>query len=176
MKMITFEGDVVPQRVERDVIEQLLPHKGKMVLLSRVTGYSLEDNSITTEYDITKDSIFYEEGLDGIPSWAGFEIMAQSISTMSAIIKVANNQKDAACPGVILSVQNLKASVPVLKNNTTIQMKVKEEYKSDDVFCYNCALYEHAGDETPAVTTKITVMEMKDMASFLGGLQQNANS
>ena len=99
--------------------------------------------------------------------------MAQSISTMSAIIKVAHNQKDAACPGVILSVQNLKASVPVLKNNTTIQMKVKEEYKSDDVFCYNCALYEHAGDETPAVTTKITVMEMKDMASFLGGLQES---
>jgi hypothetical protein len=52
-------------------------------------------------------------------------------------------------------------------------MKVKEEYKSDDVFCYNCALYEHAGDETPAVTTKITVMEMKDMASFLGGLQES---
>ena len=45
----------LPQRIERDVLIDLLPHKGKMFLLSRVTQHDTEAHTITSEYDITPE-------------------------------------------------------------------------------------------------------------------------
>ena len=39
----------------KEIVSELVPHKGKMFLLNRVQSYSLETISITTEIDITRD-------------------------------------------------------------------------------------------------------------------------
>ena len=69
----------------KEATSELVPHKGKMLLLDRVQNYSLEDVNITTEIDISRNSLFYEDDLDGIPAWVAFEYMAQSISALSGI-------------------------------------------------------------------------------------------
>ena len=42
----------------KEIVSELVPHKGKMFLLNRVQSYSLETISITTEIDITRDDLF----------------------------------------------------------------------------------------------------------------------
>ncbi len=159
------EKTFVPQHMEKAEFLDFLPHKGKMFLLSRVMEYNIENHTITTQYDITEDCIFYEHGLGGIPSWSGFEFMAQSISLLSAIERTINNQ-DRTRPGVVLSVQKFKSDTPVLRAGTTAQMKVREDYRADNVFRYKCELYENAQAQKPAATTVITVMEMLDIEAF----------
>ena len=67
------------QRIEKDLLVELLPHKGKMFLLSRVTQHDVEKLTVTVETDINEDFIFYEKESNAIPSWCSFEIMAQAI-------------------------------------------------------------------------------------------------
>ena len=164
MKPIT-----VNQYIPHDELETLLPHKGKMFLLSRVTQHDVFEHTITSEYDITPDCIFYEETLDGVPSWAGFEFMAQGISALTGITNKTLGRKPR--PGFLLSVVDFMASVPLLKNGTTIKMNVKEDYRADDVYRYNCALYAHRGDAEPAATAKNTVMETDDVRELFGEKQ-----
>ena len=53
------EPKEVSQFIDRDELINYLPHKGKMFLLTRVTQHDVNNHTITTEYDITKDCIFY---------------------------------------------------------------------------------------------------------------------
>lgn len=153
----------IQQHIEHDELMTMLPHKGKMFLLSRVTQHDSENHTITAEYDITSDCIFYEEEADGVPTWAGFEFMAQSISALTGITNKQHGREPL--PGFLLSVSEFKTDVAFFKNNTTIQMHVEEDYREEGehIYRYNCAMFSHVGDTEPAATAKITVMETEDI-------------
>ena len=160
------EAKTMEQFIDRDELINLLPHKGKMFLLSRVTQHDVNVHTITTEYDITENCIFYEKEFDGVPSWVGFEFMAQGISALTGITNRIKGREPL--PGFILSVMEFKAEVGFLKNNTTIQMKIKEDYREEEshIYRYLCELYASKEDKVPCVTAKITVMETEDIHSL----------
>ena len=158
----------VPQFVDHDDLIWMLPHKGKMFLLSRVTQHDTTNHTITSEYDITPDCIFYEPEFDGVPSWAGFEFLAQGISALTGI---TNTEKGRTpLPGFILSVMEFKADADFFKNGTTIQMKIYEDFRDEEnhIYRYICSLYTEPGAENAAVTAKISVMETEDAEALFG--------
>ncbi len=163
---MALEPKELPQFIDHDELINLLPHKGKMFLLSRTTAHDVNNHTITNEYDITEDCIFYEPEYDGVPTWAGFELMAQGISALTGITNKIKGREPL--PGMILSVVDFKSSVGFLKNNTTCQMKIAEDYRDEETHTYRyvCELYAHVGDETPVTTAKITVMETEDMTGM----------
>ena len=57
-------------------IEQLLPHAGRMILLDRVVEWDAE--RIVCERVVRKGDAFIES--NGLPGWAGIELMAQAIA------------------------------------------------------------------------------------------------
>ena len=158
----------IQQHIEHDELINYLPHKGKMFLLSRVTEHNIEKHTITSEYDITENCIFYEKEFDGVPSWVGFEFMAQGISALTGITNKIKGLDPL--PGFILSVMEFKADVGYLKNNTTIQMKIAEDFRDEQnhVYRYLCELYAKKGDEKPVVSSKISVMETENAHALFG--------
>lgn len=160
---MAVEKKDVAQFIEHDELIDYLPHKGKMFLLSRVTQHDVNLHTITTEYDITENCIFYEEEFDGVPTWAGFELMAQGISALTGITNKIKGREPL--PGMILSVVDFKASCGFLKNGTTCQMKIAEDYRDEETHTYRyiCSLFANVGEAEPAATAKITVMETEDM-------------
>ena len=157
---------MLSQRIEHDELINLLPHKGKMFLLSRVISYDIKSYSITTEYDIKKECIFYEPENDGVPCWVAFELMAQSISAMSGIAH--HIRGDSPLPGVILSVVGFDSSVSYFKNNTTVRISVSQDFMDETtrVSRYICRLYTSPDDETPSVTANLSVMEVQNVSAF----------
>ena len=97
----------IQQHIEYDELINYLPHKGKMFLLSRVTQHDILNHTITSEYDITENCIFYEPEFDGVPTWAGFEFMAQGISALTGITNTIKGR--TPLPGFILSVMEFKS-------------------------------------------------------------------
>ncbi|MDR2073673.1 MAG: 3-hydroxylacyl-ACP dehydratase [Spirochaetaceae bacterium] len=141
----------------------LVPHRGKMFLLSRITDFDLEDHLLVSEYDITRDCLFYREELGGVPSWAGFEFMAQSISALSGI----KNRNWGKPPrfGFILSVSEFQMYVPVFKEKTTVRIEVKEETIVDTIYSFRGAIFNIPGTEK-IVAAKLTVMETRNISSI----------
>lgn len=169
---MSVEPKEVAQFIGHDELINYLPHKGKMFLLSRVTSHDVNNHTITTEYDITKDCIFYEEEFDGVPTWAGFELMAQGISALTGITNKIKGREPL--PGMILSVVDFKSSVGFLKNDTTCQMKIAEDFRDDETHTYRyvCSLYAKKEDSEPAATAKITVMETENMTGMFSQKKQ----
>jgi predicted hotdog family 3-hydroxylacyl-ACP dehydratase len=145
--------------VERDELMALLPHKGKMFLLSRLRAYDLERGILSGEYDITGDCLFYNPALGGIPSWVGVELMAQSISALSGLKGRLKGKKPN--PGFILSVSNMRIDIPVLKAGTTAVITIRQDCQMDTIYTFYGVV---AAEGKEAVEAKLTVMEVDDIS------------
>ena len=141
----------------KESVSELVPHKGKMFLLNRICDYDLEINSITTEIDITRDNLFYEEELGGVPAWVAFEYMAQSVSALSGLQGRTKGEKPKV--GFIMSVSGFNAYVPVFKQGETVVINVLEKTRNDNAVTFEGSATVNG---TLAVTAKLNTVEVED--------------
>ena len=147
----------------KELVSELVPHKGKMFLLNRVQSYSLESISITTEIDITRDDLFYEEDLGGVPAWVAFEYMAQSISALSGIYGRSRGEKPKV--GFIMSVNSFKADVPVFKVGETVVVSVRQTIRMDMAVTFDGTAKV---GKNLAVSATLNTVEVEDPKMALG--------
>ncbi|GHV76888.1 thioester dehydrase [Spirochaetia bacterium] len=149
--------------IERDELSTLLPHKGKMFLLTRLVSYDIaaQQRSLRSEYDITGECLFYDPALGGVPAWVSFEFMAQSIAVLSGL--TGREKGEPPKPGFILSVSNMEIMIPVLRAGTTACIQVQEDCRVESVFTFDCVVSLNG---TTAAQAKLTIMEADDMSVF----------
>jgi predicted hotdog family 3-hydroxylacyl-ACP dehydratase len=134
-----------------------------MFLLSRVTAVDKNKHTLSAEYDVGKDCLFYDSELGGVPSWVGIECMAQSISALSGIANRDEGRKPK--PGFILSVTGLELGVPFLRSGEVFLIQVREDYKADAIFTYDCGVsVKRPEGSFPVGKAKLTVMETDDIS------------
>jgi predicted hotdog family 3-hydroxylacyl-ACP dehydratase len=148
--------------IEKDELMTLVPHKGKMFLLSRVVSFDVDKRSLVSEYDINGGCLFFDHKLGGVPAWVGFEFMAQSISALSGI--QGRLRGEAPKFGFILSVSGLEITMPVFKDGSTAITTVEEETVVESVYSFWCGI-DSGGKR--AVRAKLTVMEAEHPESVL---------
>jgi predicted hotdog family 3-hydroxylacyl-ACP dehydratase len=143
----------------------LLPHRGKMVFLSRVLAWDTRERTLSAEYEAGPDCLFYDPALGGIPSWVSVECMAQGISALSGIAGREEGRKPK--PGFILSVSALELSVPLLRPGVILIIRVRENSRVDAVFNYDCQVSARGpGGSSPVGKAKLTVMEADDISRW----------
>lgn len=127
--------------IEIDELKTLIPHRGKMILLSRILDYNLSigSNTLQAEADITDNCIFYDRDAGGVPSWVGFEYIAQSISALSGIRDRSSGMKPKL--GVLLSVSSLSVEIPVYKSPGTVKILIKEIDNTDTMHTFGGEVY-----------------------------------
>jgi predicted hotdog family 3-hydroxylacyl-ACP dehydratase len=142
--------------IKREELETLIPHQGKMLLLSRVIEYDIE-HGIRAEYDITRDCLFYDPVLDGVPAWAGFECMAQSVSVLSGLRSRERGENPKL--GFILSVPSMRIEIPLLKPGSSLELCVQEVDCIEMIYTFEgTALVEGI----KVMEGKLMVMEVSD--------------
>ena len=120
--------------IEKEELETIIPHRGKMLLLSRVNDYDLERRALRAEYHVTDDCIFYDPSAGGIPSWVAFEFMAQAISALSGIRDRTMGIKPRI--GFILSIPFMQMEIPVFKLDSTVEVSVEEKDRVDLIYTF----------------------------------------
>ena len=119
-------------------IERLLPHSGQMVFIHRVVQYG--DISVTTEVDTDKLTLLHTE--KGIPSYAGIELMAQSVAVWSGLIRQADNQPPQ--PGFLLGTRKYECQIPYFELGSTLRIHAEEVVNNEGLAVFQCIL---AGDD-----------------------------
>jgi len=148
--------------IENDELAEVMAHKGKMVLLSRVTEYDINTRCLKAEYDVSERCLFYNPGMDGVPSYMCFEFMAQAISALSGITGKILGKPPMM--GFILSVSSLEIKLPLFKPGTIIQIAVNEEQKIDAVSTFSCSA---AIAENEAAAARVMVMDVENPSDFI---------
>ena len=155
--------------MESNDLLSIVPHRGKMLLLSRIIGYNPEERSLEAEYYITENCLFYDQEIGGVPGWVGFECIAQAIAAFSGIrcrekrSSAANKPPALASSvkpriGFILSISKMQVFLPVLNSGSTVLIKIKELDSMDSVYNFNGQIFLE-GEK--ALEGKLTVMEVE---------------
>jgi predicted hotdog family 3-hydroxylacyl-ACP dehydratase len=142
------------KKIEKDAMLTLLPHRGRMLLLSRVLDYDIEKRRLSAEYDIGRECIFYDPLLGGVPGWVGFEFMAQAISVLSGLAGRQQGEKPKI--GFILSVSSMHIYTPVLQAGKTLRIRVEEDYRLDLVYTFRGTILL---EDEKAAEARLTVMD-----------------
>ncbi len=140
--------------IEKEELISLLPHRGKMFLLSRVTGYDTQ-GSISAEYDITEQCIFYDPVLGGVPAWAGFECMAQTVSALAGLRCREKGEKPKI--GFILSVPSMKIDIDFFKSGVTLKLNMQETDRTDLIYTFEGEAFV---EDKKVMEGKLMVMEI----------------
>jgi predicted hotdog family 3-hydroxylacyl-ACP dehydratase len=148
--------------IEKDELWELVPHRGKMLLISRVLEYDVSGRTLRSEYDITRDCLFYDPALEGVPVWMCFEFMAQAVSALAGLTGKVRGTPPMM--GLILSVSSLQIQVPLFRPGDIVGVQVREELRLeelqiDTVSTFSCAAF--AGS-VEAARAKLMVMDLED--------------
>jgi predicted hotdog family 3-hydroxylacyl-ACP dehydratase len=125
--------------IEKEDLLSIVPHRGKMLLLSRVINYSMEDLTIEAEYHITEDCLFYDSAAAGVPAWVGFEFIAQAISAFSGIRNRENGEPPRI--GFILAVSQVRIDIPFFKTASIITIRAKEIEQLDSLYIFKGEIF-----------------------------------
>lgn len=159
--------------IENDELRELMPHRGKMLLISRVLEYDVSGRTLRSEYDITRDCLFYDPVLEGVPVWMCFEFMAQAVSALAGITGKVRGKPPMM--GLILSVSSLEIRVPLFRPGDIVGVQVREELRLeelqiDTVSTFSCAAFAGPAE---AARAKLMVMDMEDLSQINKGCAGN---
>jgi predicted hotdog family 3-hydroxylacyl-ACP dehydratase len=143
--------------IENEELLSIIPHRGRMLLLSKVNEYDLEEESIEAEYHITEDCLFYDPAMAGVPAWVGFEFIAQAVSAYMGIKTRARGEPIKI--GFVLSVSQMQMDISFFKTGCVIVIKAKEFECMDSMYIYKGEIFIEG---IKVLEGKLTVMEVDD--------------
>ncbi|MBQ4379123.1 MAG: hypothetical protein II821_08015 [Treponema sp.] len=125
--------------IEHEELSKILPHKGKMFIIGRITNANPAEWTIESETEITPDFMFYDKNAGGAPNYACFEIVAQTIAALTGLIA----RESAATPkmGFILSVSNLHFDFDIIKSGEKVKVRTFRDSQVENVYSVKAEIY-----------------------------------
>lgn len=139
-------------------VDELVPHSGRMSLLSEITGYG--DDWLSAAVDITPSSMFADE--KGVPSWVGLEYMAQAIGAWAGL----QERKLGREPKLGFLLGTRKYSVPVawFPPGERVDVRVTKNMQAENGLCaFDCELR----GRDYKVTASLNIYQPEDADMFL---------
>lgn len=142
-------------------IEQVVPHDAPMILIEQLVEYS--DESATCSVTITPQSPFYNEQIEGVPSFIGIEYMAQSIAAYAGAL--ANDINEAVRIGFLIGTRKYKTHEARFCKNSKLTIYVHKLYQDESgLSVFECQISEN---KKILCDAKINVFQPEDPLEFI---------
>jgi predicted hotdog family 3-hydroxylacyl-ACP dehydratase len=141
-------------------IEDLLPHRGTMLLLDRAISFDAE--SACCEYK-PRPEAWYADKEGNMPAWIGIELMAQTIAAHVGLLKHSKGLPHKQ--GVLLGTRRYSASHPAFMANSLLHIHARIILcNTGGLGAYECHI--EAENEHVATAT-LMVFEPDDFKIFM---------
>lgn len=140
-------------------IEQLVPHRGAMLWLDRLTGGDV--NAVEAEARVPSAGWYLDER-GCMPAWMGIEMMAQAVAAHAGLRGWLAGKPPK--PGVLLGCRVYRVGASRVAAGTLLRITARVSYADENGFgAYDCAIRD-ASIELATATLK--VYEPDDAEAF----------
>lgn len=146
-------------------LEELLPHKPPMIVLSDVVEFDIDKGYLIARADIKNTDILYLEEMLGVPSYFVLEYMAQSIAVFAGYMDLKNNKKSGI--GFLLGTKKLEVFKPVLDVGESYFIKVCQLFMEDNLASFECIVYDK--DDNNIASAVISTYRPDNEDNFIRG-------
>lgn len=119
-------------------IEELLPHRPPMILLSALVHYDAESVSALTH--IGASSPFFDTDLDAVPAYIGIEYMAQTVAAWGGA--KARDGGGSVKLGFLLGTRRYQPQVQTFPRGAELLIEAHEVMRDDSgLGIYQCSIH-----------------------------------
>lgn len=128
--------------MDMPTLEDILPHRPPMILLTALLAYDTESARCMTR--ISADSPFFDAGMNAVPAYIGVEYMAQAIAACAGA--KALDGSGSVKLGFLLGTRRYAPAVSLFPNGAELIIDVREVLQDDSgLGVYECSI--HCQDE-----------------------------
>jgi predicted hotdog family 3-hydroxylacyl-ACP dehydratase len=143
-------------------IEELIPHRGTMLLLDRVLAF--DDELATAEY-VPRCDAWYADSFGNMPAWVGIELMAQTIAAHIGLIK--RREGNPKKMGALVGARRYTSTRSTFPSGRALRINAKMTFRDGSgLAAYKCEIFM---DEAEMATSVLKVFEPDNFETFLGG-------
>jgi len=141
-------------------IEELLPHRGAMLLLDRV--FSDNEESIVAEATVP-EAAWYLDEQGGMPAWIGIELMAQAVAAHAGLRGRLSGKPPRR--GVLLGCRAYRAQAPRAAAGALLKVSATATLVDETgLGAYECRIESGAAE---LATATLKVFEPDDFEAFM---------
>jgi predicted hotdog family 3-hydroxylacyl-ACP dehydratase len=141
-------------------IEDLLPHRGTMLLLELVAAFT--DDALTAHARVD-GTAWYADANGGMPAWLGIELMAQAIAAHVGLMTMRTGKPMR--PGVLLGSQRYSMQAPSFARDARLRIDIRELLRGEEGHgAYECVIHH---DDAQVAEAVIKVFQPRDFQSFI---------
>ena len=124
-------------------LEEVLPQKPPMILLSGYDPESLTEDGISAWVDISESSLFYEEELGGVPVSVAVEYMAQTVACYVGLAQISNHLPPKI--GFLLGSRNISLKIPAFLKGERYRIESELLYEEDGFASFSVSILDKDG-------------------------------
>ena len=147
-------------RTQLPPIEDVLPHRGNMLLIDCLIEFNNE--STIAEYSPKSDA-WYLDAEGNMPAWIGIELMAQTIAAHVGELKRREGKPQKN--GVLVGTRRYRSSIPSFASNVPLRICVAIAYQDQSgLAAYDCNI---TCSDTILAEATLKVFEPDNFQTFL---------
>lgn len=117
-------------------VSDVLPHEGRMVLLTKIVSWN--EDSLEATVEIHRDSVFADKN-GHVPSWVGLEYMAQAISALAGIKRKLAGETVKI--GLLLGTTKYNANIGCFKTGVCLSVRIQQIYADENnLVLFDCEI------------------------------------
>jgi predicted hotdog family 3-hydroxylacyl-ACP dehydratase len=150
----------------RFAMTEVLPHRGRMVLLDELLEYDAE--RVICAVTIHEDTLFCD-GANGVPSWVGIEYMAQTASAYAGVAEASDGLPASIC--LLLGARRYRAESPYFAIGSRLRIVAELLLRDEnDLAAFDCTIYSDRGrGESVIARGDIKAYRPKDVHAVVRG-------
>ncbi len=151
---------------------EVLPHGAPMILISSIESYDLDECSLISTINVSKDDIFFDKNLDGVPPYVALEYMAQTIGCFAGILE--RQRGIAPKVGFVVGTRSMGIYVDKFCENKSYSVFVKQVFLDDGLASFDCSVF---CKETSQCCSKaiVNVYLPEDISDFIESEVKDGN-
>lgn len=152
-------------------LEEILPHGKPIIILNGVKNCDFENSNVETFFNVTPTDVFFDENLNGVPSYFALEYMAQTIACFVGILGKSKDPNFKQEIGFVLGTRKMDLKIPTFENSKTYSVKAQKVFFDEEMASFECAIFNE--DNFECARAIINAFKPKNPLKFLQAIQQN---
>ena len=123
-------------------VEDVLPHRKPMILLDNILQVDFEKKTLTADFQVKDDNLFFDKKLNGICCEVALEYMAQAIGCMAGIYDLSQTPPQKPKVGFVLGSRRIEHFIDHFEYQKIYQVKIKELFFDENLASFDCFIYD----------------------------------
>jgi len=143
----------------------IVPHRGKMLLLDRVESWDAAKGVLVASFTVREDCIFFDRSMEGLPSWVSVELMAQASAACAGAHDLEAASDKPPRPGLLLGSRKVAMPRAVYRLGEKFTVVATAAFHDDESGAFECEIRDSSGEL--AASCILTAYRPPDFIGFL---------